>query len=110
MGSILQLDIILLLHREENRWWSAEQIAQEIRVGPTTTALALEELASRNLLDVRIGSTLAYRFSPVEEGVRGVLAEIAADHYTAREIVAAGAAGHAARRFAEAFRLRKTDG
>lgn len=110
VGSLLQLDIILLLQRDDTRWWNADQIAQEFRVGPATTGLALEELASRNLLDVRIGSTLAYRFSPLEERVRRVLAEIAADPYPARELVASGATATAARRFAEAFRLRNSDG
>lgn len=108
---MLQLDIILLLQRDDARWWNAEQIAEELRVGPNASAGALEALASSNLLDVRIGTALTYRYSPVQAGDRQLLTEIALDHYTARELVAGGDnVAAAARRFADAFRLRKTNG
>lgn len=109
--SILDLDIILLLERDAARWWSADQIAQELRASASAAASSLEALAARNLLDVRIGSALAYRFAPVQASVAESLAEIAADPYSARELIAGGDnVASAARRFAEAFRLRKIDG
>ena len=110
VGSILQLDVILLLCRDDRRWWNAEQIAAELATSADAASLALEELAARNLFDVRIGSTLGYRFAPVDDHVRATLGEIAADSYAAREAVASGHRVNAARRFAEAFRLRNPGG
>lgn len=108
--SLLELDAILLLQRNDQRWWSAEQIAEELRVGSDPASSALESLAACNLLDVRIGGTLAYRFAPVEPAARSTVGEIASDPYVARELVAGGDIARAARRFADAFRLRKSDG
>lgn len=108
--SLLELDVLLLLHRDDNRWWSAEQLVQELRVRPEAAGSTLETLAARNLLDVRIGSTLTYRFAPVELPLRVTVGEIATDPYAARELMMGADIATAARRFADAFKLRKTDG
>lgn len=110
LGSILQLDIALLLRTSGNSWWTADRVAEELRVGVDLARQALESLASRNLLDVRIANDLAYRYAPWHESAARIMTEIAANHYEAREIVARGAAGSVAARFADAFRVRKNDG
>jgi hypothetical protein len=110
LGSILQLDIVLLLQADADVWWSAERVAAQLRVAVDAARLALEALASGNLLDVRIASDLTYRFAPWHESAARVLGEIAASHYEAREIVARAAAAGTAERFANAFRIRKSDG
>ena len=87
--SVHELDTILVLHRDASRWWSAEQIADELPVRPDVAARALEALAGRNLLDVRVGETLAYCWAPIHdhdhvfEAVREVELELQA----ARELV-----------------------
>lgn len=110
LRSILQLDVALLLQADVTVWWSADRVAAELRVGSEAVGHALEELASSNLLDVRIGNDLTYRFAPWHESTARLMAEIAANHYEAKEIVVRSAAGSAARRFADAFRIRKSDG
>ena len=110
IASILQLDILLVLCRDETRWWNAEQIARELGASMEHVSTALEELAGRNLLDVRIGGTLAYRFAPVDATAAALLTEIGSNVYGARELVASGMRVSAAQRFADAFRLRRTDG
>ena len=109
LGSILILDIALLLRAEADSWWTAERVAATLRAGVEGSRHALEALGSRNLLDVRIGSDLSYRFAPWHESAAHYMTEIAEHPYEAREIVAR-AGGSAAERFANAFRIRKSDG
>jgi hypothetical protein len=108
LSSLIQLDAALLLQSTADVWWNAERLAASLRVHVDTAREALEALAARNLLDVRIATDLTYRFAPWHTGVAALMTEIAAHHYEAREIVARG--GTAAQRFADAFRLRKKDG
>lgn len=110
LGSLIQLDVALLLHADASVWWSAERVAAQLRVSEEAAGHALEALASRNLLDVRIANDLSYRFAPWHESAAELIAEIAEHHYEAREVVARGGSETAAERFADAFRIRKNDG
>jgi hypothetical protein len=111
VNSILELDVVLVLQNDDARWWNADQVAAEMRIGMPLAAAALEALAARNLLDVRIGGSLTYRFAPLEDRVRTTTQEISRNHYAARElIVARRQTRTAAERFAAAFKLRKEDG
>jgi hypothetical protein len=103
---MLQLDIVLLLQGDAARWWSASQVAEELRVGQAVARQALEELGTTNLLDMRIGIDLTYRFAPWQPEAAGYVEEIADARYDAREIVAQRGGTTAAKRFADAFRLR----
>jgi hypothetical protein len=108
--SLIQLDIALLLHADPSAWWSSERVAGHLRVSIDAASQALEALASRNLLDVRIASDLTYRFAPWHESAATLVAEIADHPYEARELVARAGRDTVATRFADAFRIRKTDG
>ena len=108
LGSLIQLDAALLLQSDADVWWSAERLSDALRVPLDAARLALEALAARNLLDVRIAIDLTYRFAPWHASAAQLMGEIAANHYEAREIVARGAT--AAERFADAFRVGKNDG
>jgi hypothetical protein len=110
LGSLIQLDIALLLHADPSAWWSAERVAAHLRVAVDAATQALETLASRNLLDVRIANDLTYRFAPWHESTARLASEIADHHYEARELVARASGDSVAARFADAFRIRKTDG
>jgi hypothetical protein len=85
--SVDELETILLLHRDTSRWWSAEQIADVLTMRAEVAALALESLAGRNLLDVRVGASLAYCCAPVHDHLFEVLSEVAVDPAAAREVV-----------------------
>lgn len=112
IGSILQLDIVLLLHADPARWWSVAQTAEELRIGQPFARQALEELGTTNLLDMRIGTDLTYRYAPWQPETAVLIEEIAHARYDARDFVAQRTATSAAKRFADAFRLRtrKSDG
>jgi hypothetical protein len=97
---------VLLLQGDAARWWSASQVADELRVGQVMARQALEELGTTNLLDMRIGTDLTYRFAPWQPEAARFVDEIAGARYDAREIVALRGGTTAAKRFADAFRLR----
>jgi hypothetical protein len=83
------MDILLTLAQDESRWWSAEQLGEAIGHTQSAAAGALELLAAQNLLDVKVGSTLSYRFSPVHAAARQAVAEAASRPGVAREAVTA---------------------
>lgn len=97
---------MLLLQGDASRWWSASQVAEELRVSQAMARQALEELGTTNLLDMRIGIDLTYRFAPWQPEAAQFVEEIADARYDAREIVAQRGGTTAAKRFADAFRLR----
>ena len=108
LPSLIELDTTLLLQSHADVWWSAERVAGLLRVPTGAARHALEELAARNLLDVRIASDLTYRFAPWHDSAARMVGEISANLYEAREMVARGG-GSAAATFADAFRVRKDD-
>ena len=85
--STVQIDVLLLLCRDEERWWNAAQLGDELGMSESRVASALEALASCNLLDVRIGSAVGYRFAPVDASTRRAMTEAAASPDQARETV-----------------------
>lgn len=76
--SLLHLEILLLLRRDLRQWLHAPALAASLRVPAEVAERALEELAGANLVDVRIGSHLAFRFAPLDAGLLPVIDEIGA--------------------------------
>lgn len=64
LKTVEELDVLLLLGRDPERYWSSTAAAEATALPPRVTADVLEVLASRNLLDVRLGEALLYRFDP----------------------------------------------
>lgn len=81
-------------------------MSNELRVSEATAREALEELGTTNLLDMRIGIDLTYRFAPWQPDAAQDVEEIAQARYEARDMVAHRGGTTAAKRFADAFRLR----
>lgn len=109
--SSTRLDVLLLLRSDPARWWSVDLVAATLRISVTSAERALEDLGRGNVLDVRLGETLAYRFAPMDSQVLDTIAEIAALHYASRDNLLAklpgvGRSASAARRIADAFRVK----
>ena len=87
--SLDELETILLLHRDAGRWWSAEQIAGELEMRVDATSRALEALAARNLLDVRVGSSLTYCWAPIHhhDDVYEAVREVSLEPLEARRVI-----------------------
>jgi len=113
--SIEELEILMVLARNRERYWSPDAVGVETGLPAPLAAVALEALASRNLLDVRIGAAVIYRLDPASSEC-GVLVERtlqAARSQRSKVLKAILQGRSAARDFADAFKVtrkRRRDG
>jgi hypothetical protein len=112
LRSLEELQLLVLLVQSEDRWWDADSASRELLVPLRAARIALDRLASRNLLDIRITGDVRYQFRPGTDDLR--MAAIACcDAYRANPLAVTTLASGAARRglqdFADAFRIRKDD-
>ena len=70
LPSVEHLRILIALQRNTTRWWSAAEMAAEVRVAESTAADVLEHLASDNFLAVKISNDIRYRFNPATDALR----------------------------------------
>jgi hypothetical protein len=108
-----ELELLLLLDRDRTRYWSATAAAVPLGVTETAARQACEALASRNLLEVRLGEDVLYRLDPTgaaADGVRRVLDAVRQHRVAVINTIASTTT--AAADFADAFRLtrRREDG
>lgn len=87
IGSVLHLDVLLLLHGDPGRWWSADQIRQVLPMSAESVATVLEELAALNLLDVRLASCVSFRFAPLDPAMAAAASEISPIQRAAPEVL-----------------------
>lgn len=73
VNSIDELDALLHLARNRDRYVSADTIFAEAGIASRRAAVALEGLASRNLLDVRIAEDILYRLDPASPALRAMI-------------------------------------
>jgi DNA-binding transcriptional ArsR family regulator len=64
IDGVEQLEILLFLHRQRARSWDAATVAESLSLPERRVAHHLEALGRRGLLDVRLASTVLYRFNP----------------------------------------------
>ena len=107
IDGIEQLEILLLLQRQASRYWDADAVAQSLCLSERQVADEFETLGRRGLLDVRIGSVVRYRFSPVTPALV-LQAEQVARAYKEhrREVLALMSRRHQSLKdFSDAFKL-----
>jgi hypothetical protein len=115
IASALQLDALIILQNDADRWWTTTAIAAQLRTSEASAAAALEALGRSNVVDVCVGGHLSYRYAPIDAALAHVVDEIAAAHYHSRDRLVALLTGtrrtlDAAQRIADAFRIgRKPD-
>jgi hypothetical protein len=109
IGTVEDLDILLLMWRAGDRWWRADELATQLHMTAATVRRRLEQLSGK-FLDVRVGGDVCFRFAPNHDERAALVAELAAAYKESRmEVIGAVLSGRAARHFADAFRIRKND-
>jgi DNA-binding IclR family transcriptional regulator len=107
-----QLELLLLLEHHRERWWSASEVAEALRLGDRDAARELESLGRGGLLDVRLGSEVRYRFGPavpaLGAGVRD-LSECYGERRNETLAFVAARGRRSLRAFSDAFRFTKDD-
>ncbi|WP_242370779.1 hypothetical protein [Anaeromyxobacter sp. SG26] len=121
VDSYEQLEILLLLHREQAAPWTAAQVAEALQISLAAAASSLDELAGRRLLTVTRGSERSHRYAPADADTADVVDRLARAYEDRRvaviDLMSANAMSRirrsALRTFAEAFRVtgaKKRDG
>jgi hypothetical protein len=96
----LELEVLLVLSGAPDRWWTAIGTAAVLRISAASVAPVLETLLVGNLLDIKMGADLLYRFAPIDPAAERAVREIARLHPVERQAALAastrgGAAGAA---------------
>ena len=84
-----QLELLVAMAEQPSRTWTERDVANWFAITPWQAARELERLCARNVLEVRIGTSVNYRFAPGREDLaEAVHALVAA--YRARPAMVAG--------------------
>ena len=107
--SFEELEVLLFLAGNRERYCSAVMIATETGLPAAAAGVALETLAARNLLDVRIADAVRYKLDPASAEVRTCLDRTldAAWKNRAEVMRAIALRPSALQDFADAFRMRR---
>lgn len=113
--SVVQLELLLLLHRDATTSWTTDEVARELRIEPAWAAAQLNHLRQQGLLGVGsdASGTEIYRYDPASPALRGAVDGLARAYVDRRVTVIAmiyAPPTDTLRSFADAFRLRKDKG
>ncbi len=110
-----QLNVLLFLHRNADRGWTAGEVAEKIGLPQAELAgPALEFLCTKNLLDVRVGEELIFRYAPAGLDTHQLVRDLARADQEAHGALLASLSENAVERirtqamrtFADAFMFR----
>jgi hypothetical protein len=107
IGSVPELEAVLLLRSQRGREWTVEEAGARLYVSPTMAAHVLSQLEANGFLATAAGR---YRYAPRNPGLDEAVSELASAYAT--NLIAVTQLIHnrpnaSVLQFAEAFRLRK---
>lgn len=109
---MMQLELLLLLHRDESRKWPAHDAARELRAPPAWVETQLVDFIALGLADAcQADGVPAFRFRRTADRA-AVVDEVAREYPRRRTTVIKtifSAAPSDVQRFSDAFRLRGGD-
>ena len=110
--SLEELQLLFAVVQMPDRWWDATSAARELGIATPAARRALDALAGRNLLDIRITGDVRYQFRPGTDALRqGALAT--EDAYRTNPLGVVQLVTQTGKRglrdFADAFRIRPDD-
>jgi hypothetical protein len=71
--SVTQLEVLLLLHKFPERWWTPEEVDRELRSAVATTRQHLDELCKAGLVAMQAEAAPTFRFAPTGDRDRAVV-------------------------------------
>jgi len=110
IGSLEQLEILLLLAADPKHDWSIDAVYNVIRSSPSSVSERLEELRLRGLLSVSGAKSATFRFDPKSPELLPIVDALAHEYKERRvrivELIYSPRA-EPLKTFADAFKLRK---
>jgi hypothetical protein len=116
IGSVVELEVLLLLHAAPTRAWTATDVAAQLRIDPTWSTAQLDGLAGRGLLrrtDDPAASEPTYRYEPADADLDRAVAGLGKAYTDMRVSVISliySKPSDNLKTFADAFRIRKEKG
>jgi len=109
IGSVELLEVLLLLSRSPDTFWTAEAVAQRLGMSGEVVKKALQSLAEEEFVS-SARDTVAYRYDPPDERRRAGVAALAEDY--ANQLINVINAIYSARldrlrAFSDSFKLKK---
>ena len=105
-----QLDILLLLHSEPERVWTAREVSEAVFTVPTAATMRLEQLVAAGFLASSGGADPGYMYSPatpeLRQGAEALAAAYRANRVAVIQLVFQQP-NDPLKSFSDAFRLRR---
>lgn len=111
VDSVEQCEMIVTMHQNGDRWWTAHTLASDLYLAPVTTGRDLEVLATRGFLEVQLRNELEYRMAPCSPAMGTAVRDLAVLYRTRRVDILSYLVrqkGRALKHFADAFRIRRS--
>jgi hypothetical protein len=109
IDSIHQVELLMLLRRTPDRWWTAEELAHELRQSPMIVSADLLGLRAHALIACQSQLPTTYRYEPssvrAHAGVESLAAAYAETPLLLGKAIASKS--EALRTFSDAFRIRR---
>ena len=113
IDSVGQLEVLLLVRSEPERFWSASEVSDELRSGRSWAEVQLEYLCVEGLLSARESNAPSYRYEPTRPELEAVVARLCEAFESQRaeviRLVFSQRPSERLRAFSEAFRLRREE-
>lgn len=112
IGSVAQLEVLLLLRSSRDQAWSAAEVSRALYTASEMMSAQLADLQAKGLLEISESAEPRYRYLPRVEGLDNVVSRLA-DLYKQRRVAVISLMyaepADKARSFADAFRIRKEE-
>ena len=109
--TVFRLEVLLLLHRNSSRVFTAADVARELGFDNDLAQQQLTELAIRELIEANTAQ-LNYTYGPVNAALVSMVDQLAASYSRQRVPILSVILAehrHRTRRFSEAFRMIRTN-
>jgi hypothetical protein len=110
IDSVLQLELLLLLHKKRDQHFDAAEVVAELRIDPSWAAAQLDDFSARGILTCVDGPPRQYRYAPKEPEMDSAIARLDQTYADRRVSVISlifSKPTDKLRSFADAFRVRK---
>lgn len=110
LNTLEDLQVLVACMEDPERWWNPAGIARQLGIRVPAARRSLDQLARRNLFDIRVSDDVSYRFSPgAPELKAAALAWLAGYRKNPLAIVKLVTDNRSVRDFADAFRIKRHD-
>jgi hypothetical protein len=111
--SVGELEVLLLLHRHPDRWWTADQVNRELRTSLQSALQCLDAMRHAALAEEKKDGERSFRFRAADEDIARivrVLRDLFRDRMASIVDIIYVPRQDSIRDFADAFRLTKNGG